>query len=175
MKKQFWMETGALFLSIFAGCILNLAAMPLLLRIIDLFVEVGDLAQMIIRIIISLIVVGGLPAAVCYFVSYRKAEFAPKRSAATFLTATVIQLLFSVLLKFYPFVSGGVLYLAGIFEHGDGFSGVSDIEAIGLMDYLLAFVMFSVIYFVAYMICGKIGKSKRLKDREELLSGGTEN
>ena len=174
MKKQFWMETGALFLSIFSACLLNLAVMPLILRIIDLFVEVEYFAQMLIRIVISVAVVGGIPAAVCYFVSYRKAEFELPRACGTFSLVTLFQLLFSILLKFYPFISGGVLYLAGIFEHGTEFSSAADIEAIGFVDYLLAFVLLSVFNLVAYVICGKIGASKRLKDREKLRSESVE-
>lgn len=170
MKKQFWMETGALFLSIFAACLLNLLLMPFILRVIDLFVEVEYFPQMIIRVIISLAVVAGIPAVVRYLVSYRKAEFNVARASLCFALATVFQLLISILLKFYPFISGGVLYLAGIFEHGAGFSSSAQIEEIGFIDYILAFVAFSAVYYVAYIVCGKIGVVKRLKDREELLS-----
>jgi len=170
MKKQFWMETGALFLAIFASCLLNLLVMPFILRVIDLFVEVEYFPQMIIRIIISLAVVAGIPAAVRYFVSYRKAEFNMARASLCFAVATVFQLLVSILLKFYPFISGGTLYLAGILEHGADFSSSAKIETIGLIDYILAFAAFSAIYYVAYIVCGKIGVVKRLKDREELIS-----
>ncbi len=170
MKKQFLKETGSMFLCIFAACLVNLAAMSLAVKIVNLFVEVDYFMAVIIRLIVSFVVVSGIIGAVTYLLSYKLAEFNAKSSLCTFSLAIVLQLLLCILLKFYPFIGGGTVYLAGIFESGAAFTSASYIEYIGFIDYLLAFVIFSAGYLVTLLICGKIGEKKRIRDREELLS-----
>ena len=170
MKKQLLKETGTMFSCIFLPCLINLLIMDMAVRVADMFVEIDYFAAVVIRLVVSVLVVAGAMGAITYMLSYHTAEFDAKRSLLTFSLATVFQLLLCVMLKFHPFVGGGVVYLAGIFEHGVDFSSGIDIAYIGLIDYLLAFFAFSAIYLLTIMICGKIGVRTRLRRREALMA-----
>ena len=170
MKKQLLKETGTMFSCIFLPCLINLLIMDMAVRVADMFVEIDYFAAVVIRLVVSVLVVAGSMGAITYMLSYHTGDFDAKRSLLTFSLATVFQLLLCVILKFHPFVGGGAIYLAGIFEHGADFSSGIDIIYIGLIDYLLAFFAFSAIYLLTIMICGKIGVRTRLRRREALMA-----
>lgn len=170
MKKQLFKETGVMFLHIFLPCLVNLLIMDMVLRVADMIVEIDYFAAVVIRLVVSVLVVAGAIGTITYLLSYNIACFDAKRSVLTFSLATVFHLLLCLLLKFHPFIGGGVVYLAGILEHGANFSSGSDIEYIGLIDYLLAFIIISAIYFLTLIVSGKIGVRMRLRSREALLS-----
>lgn len=171
MKNKFFVGSGVVFLCLFSATLLNLPIMALVLKAVDLFVEVDFFAEAIIRLVVSVMTVAGISGAVCYLVAYRSALFNTSLFLGNFSIAALVQLAISLLLKFATFIAGGTLYLAGLFEHGTGFTANEDIEFIGLIDYLLAFIILSLITVLTSIICGKIGAKKRLKDREELISG----
>ena len=173
MKNKLFVGSGVMLLSILLACLLNVAAMWLVLKFVDVFVAVGFFGRIIISLVVSVVVISGLLGAVRYLVAYRSAEFDLSGFSISYLFASLIQLVIAFLLKFAPAVAGGTVYLAGIFEHGSQFSNVSDIEYIGILDYLPAFVILSVFIYVVNIACGYIGKNKRLKDREELLSNNS--
>ena len=170
MKKQLLKETGTMFLCIFLPCLINLLIMNMAVRAADMLVEIDYFAAVVIRLVVSVLVVAGAMGAITYMLSYHTAEFDAKRSLLTFSLATVFQLLLCVMLKFHPFVGGGAIYLAGIFEHGADFSSGIDIVYIGLIDYLLAFFALSAIYLLTIMLCGRIGVRTRLRRREALMA-----
>lgn len=170
MKKQLLKETGTMFSCIFLPCLINLLIMDMAVRVADMFVEIDYFAAVVIRLVVSVLVVAGSMGAITYMLSYHTAEFDAKRSLLTFSLATVFQLLLCVILKFHPFVGGGAIYLAGIFEHGVDFSSGIDIAYIGLIDYLLAFFALSAIYLLTIMLCGRIGVRTRLRRREALMT-----
>ena len=170
MKNKIFVGSGAEFLCLFSAAIINLPIMALVLKLVDMFVALDFFPVIIIRLIVSVLTVSGITGAVCYLTAYRSAAFNVSLFSGNYLFAAIIQLAFSLLLKFRPFIAGGTQYLAGIFEHGSAFSSLDDIEYIGLIDYLLAFMILSVITYAASIICGVIGKSNRLRDREKLLS-----
>ena len=173
MKNKIFVGSGVMLLSILLACLLNVAAMWLVLKFVDVFVAVGFFGRIIISLVVSVVVISGLLGVVRYLVSYRSAEFDISGFSFSYLFASLMQLIIAFLLKFAPAVAGGTVYLAGIFEHGSQFSNVSDIEYIGILDYLPAFVIISVVVYIVNIACGYIGKSKRLKDREELLSNNS--
>ena len=170
MKNKIFIGSGVMLLSIILACLLNVVAMWFVLKVVDLFVEVEFFGRIILSLVVSVIVISGLLGAVRYLVAYRSAEFDLSGFSLSYLFATLMQLVISLLLKFAPAVSGGTVYLAGIFEHGSQFSSVSDIEYIGLLDYVPAFFIFSVVIYAVNVACGVIGKKKRLKDRADTLS-----
>lgn len=170
MKKQFFSMCGVVFLCIFGACLLNLVVMALVLKILNLFIVVEPFTEVVVRLVVSLLCVAGVPSAVAYLVSYRMARFDVKNALATFCAASVFQLLLALLLKFHPFISGGVLYLAGIFESGSSFANGADVEYVGIIDYLLAYAVCFVVGLLSYLVFGKLGTVKRLKDREELIN-----
>lgn len=175
MNKQFFKESGVLFLGLLLSCLLTLAISPLAERIVNIFIVVDYFCAVIIRLVASLLTVMGVFGALSYLLSYKTAEFRASRAVAEFTIATLVQLALSLLFKFSTFISGGVIYLAGIFEHGSYFDDTSKLEYIGIFDYLPAFFIFSALYLLAYVVCGRIGAAKRLKDRELLLSGKNNN
>ena len=168
MKKQFVSMCGVVFLCIFGACLLNLLVMSIVLKIANILVVVTPFAEVVIRLVVSLIMVVGVPSAVSCLVSYKMASFDVKNACGTFCVASVFQLLLALLLKFHPFISGGVLYLAGIFESGSSFTNGADIEYVGIIDYLLAYVICFSFGLACYLLFGKLGMKKRIADREEL-------
>lgn len=168
MKKQFFSMCGVVFLCIFCACLLNLAIMNVVLRMANILIVVEPFTEVIIRLVVSIIVVVGVPSVVVFLVSYKMATFDTKNALGTYCIASVFQLILSLLFKFHPFISGGVLYLAGIFESGSSFKNGADIEYIGIFDYLPAYAICFVVGLASYLIFGKLGMNKRIKDREKL-------
>ena len=168
MKKNFLIDSGIMFIYIFSACISNLLISGVTLKIIDAFVLLGYFTLSTVKMAVSGIAVAGILGALAYLLAYRKASFSTGYFSATFFAGTAVQLALSILFKFRTFISGGVMYLAGIFEHG------SDIyaegwEYVGIIDYLLAFFTFTAVYCLTCIICGKIAVKKRLRDRAELI------
>ena len=60
------------------------------------------------------------------------------------------------------------MYLAGIFEHRTALSA-EGWEYVGIIDYLLAFLIFTAVYYVTCVVCGKVAVKNRLRDRAELI------
>ncbi len=171
MKNKFFIGSGTAFLAILASCLLNLPIMMLVLKVIDLFVELEFFARIIVSLAVSVISVSGIQGAVRYFAAYRSASFDIKLFSANYWTATVLQLAIALLLKFATFIAGGTVYLAGVFEFGADFSSLDDIEFIGLLDYLPAFLILSLVAYGVSVLLGYLGKKIRLKDRSELVGG----
>ena len=169
MKNKLFVGSGVAFLSLFLACLLNLLLMSFGLKIVDMFVATDYFAQNVIRLVISVISISGIIGAVRYLVSYRTADFSISVFSSSYFVAAFFQLLVSVLLKFHPIIAGGSLYLAGIFEFGSAFSSSDDIDYIGLLDYLAAFVLLTLVTYAIGLLLGIIGKNKRLKDRSELI------
>lgn len=174
MKNKIFTGSGVMLLSILFSCLLNIVVLWFVLKVVDLFVEVEFFGRIIMSIVVSTLVISGLLGAIRYLVAYRTAAFDLAGFSISYLFATLIQFAIAFLLKFAPAVAGGTVYLAGIFEHGSQFSNVSDIEYIGLLDYIPAFFILSAVVYVINVACGYIGKNKRLKDRAEILSSNND-
>lgn len=170
MKKTFFIDSGIMFLYIFSACILNLLIAGITLKIIDAFVLLEYFAISTVKMAVSGIAVAGILGALTYLLAYRKASFSAGYFTGTFFAGAALQLAISVLFKFRTFISGGVMYLAGIFEHGTALSA-EGWEYVGIIDYLLAFLVFTAVYYLTCIICGKVAVKKRLRDREELIGG----
>ena len=168
MKKTFFIDSGIQFLYIFSACILNLLISGILLKMVDTFVLLDYSVLCIIRMAVSAIAVAGILGALTYLLSYRKASFSAGYFTATFFAGAALQLAISLLFKFRAFISGGVMYLAGIFEHGTALSA-EGWELVGIIDYLLAFLIFTAVYYVTCVVCGKVAVKNRLRDRAELI------
>lgn len=168
MKKNFLIDSGIMFIYIFSACISNLLIAGVTLKIIDAFVLLGYFTLSTVKMAISGIAVAGILGALTYLLSYRKASFSVGYFSATFFAGAAVQLVLSVLFKFRTFISGGVMYLAGIFEHGTELSA-EGWEYVGIIDYLLAFLVFTAVYYLTCIVCGKVAVKKRLRDRAELI------
>ncbi len=170
MKKSFWIDSGIVFLYIFSSCVLNMLVSGVILKIVDAFVLLEYFALNIAKMAVAGIVVAGILGALTYLLSYRKASFALGYFSATFFAGAALQLALAILFKFRTFISGGVIYLAGIFEHGTEIYA-EGWEYVGIIDYLLAFLIFTAVYYLNCIICGKVAVKKRLRDREKLIGG----
>ena len=168
MKKTFFIDSGIQFLYVFSACILNLLISGVALKMIDTFVLLDYSVLCIIRMAVSAIAVAGILGALTYMLSYRKASFSAGYFSGTFFAGVALQLAVSLLFKFRAFISGGVMYLAGIFEHGTALSA-EGWEYVGIIDYLLAFLIFTAVYYLTCVVCGKVAVKKRLRDRAELI------
>lgn len=168
MKKTFFIDSGIMFLYIFSACILNLLIAGITLKIIDAFVLLEYFAISTVKMAVSGIAVAGILGALTYLLAYRKASFSAGYFTGTFFAGAALQLAISVLFKFRTFISGGVMYLAGIFEHGTALSA-EGWEYVGIIDYLLAFFIFTAVYYVVCVVCGKVAVKNRLRDRAELI------
>jgi len=163
---------GVCLLGLVLSCLLSLLVTMIAVRVADMIFPIEGMAEVIVRAVASLLTVLATFGAVSYFVSYRMASFDGAGAAARLGGALVIQLLVSLLLKFEPFVAGGVKYLAAILEFGADVSMTADADMIGIIDYLAAFIIFSAIYMAVYIVAGVIGKKRRLSDRETILNKG---
>lgn len=168
MKKNFLIDSGIMFLYIFSACVLNLLIAGVTLKIIDAFVLLEYFALSTVKMAVSGLAVAGILGALTYLLAYRKASFSAGYFTGTFFAGAAVQLLLSVLFKFRTFISGGVMYLAGIFEHGTALSA-EGWEYVGIIDYLLAFLIFTAVYYVVCVVCGKVAVKNRLRDRAELI------
>lgn len=170
MKKRFFAEMGFVFIFIFSSCLVNLAVMEIAVKIVDLFVVVDYFTAVIVRLVVSAVTVSGMVGAINYLLSYKRAEFEIGVYSGSFWLATLVQLLLSVLFKFHPFIGGGSFYLAGLLEHGSSFDSSSAVEYIGIIDYLIAFVIFALFDYAVCAVLGILGARKRKADREALVS-----
>ena len=75
-----------------------------------------------------------------------------------------------MLFKFHPFIGGGSFYLAGLLEHGSSFDSSAAVEYIGIIDYLISFVIFALFNYTVCVVLGILGARKRKADREALVS-----
>ena len=167
MKKNFLIDSGIIFFYLFAACLMNMFVTSIAIKIIDSFVFLEYFPLSVVKMSFSLVVVSGILGTVTYLLSYRKAEFSVDGFAARFCVGAAVQLALSVLFKFHTFISGGVKYLAGAFEHG-GDLAADNWDLVGIFDYLIAFAIFFAIYLAVAIICGKVAVKNRLRDREEL-------
>ena len=75
MKKRFFAEMGFVFLFIFSSCLVNLAVMEIVVKVVDLFVVVDYFTAVILRLVVSAVTVSGMVGAINYLLAYKKAEF----------------------------------------------------------------------------------------------------
>lgn len=170
MNKGILKGMGVCLLGLILSCLLSLLTAPLFVRIVDMFITTEGFVEVLVMALVSLLTVCATFGVVAYLVAYHMASFDVGGSALRLGVALLIQLAVALLLKFEPFVAGGVKYLAAIFEFGVSIGADSKAEMIGLIDYLLAFVIFSAIYMASYLGFGILGRKKRMADREELFS-----
>lgn len=168
MKKKIGNNALFYLICLVVACLLNLASSALLIRIVNLFIEVQYFEASVIRVISSLLMNGLILGAVCWYDSHHSAEFQPFFTGLSLALASLIHLLLCIVLMFTPFMAGGVRDLAGILTAGDGFHSKSMIEEITLWTYLLSYGIFFIFEVAICLACGFIGKTQRLRRRKDL-------
>ena len=168
MKKQIFVNSLIYLVAIICGCLINIPVSALFLRILNLFIVVDYYIGAIFCAVMGFIVVGGVVGALTFFESYKSAEFSPAKVTLSVLLAEVFHLPIATLLGFYPFIAGGTRYLAGLIDMGTHFDSLEMIEDIYLWSYLGAFAIYSALYVVSALVCGYLGRKKRLDIRSSL-------
>ena len=168
MKKQTLTNAVVYLVCFVVACILNLAVSWLLLTITDSIIVLDYFGESIIRIFSGFLTGGVIIGAVVARESFKSIEVHPFFLAASMGLAGAAHLLLCLVLMFYPFIAGGVRDLAGVIGMGSGFSSESDIESIYLWQYLLAFCIDLVYKIGVAILCGYLGKAKRLSNRETI-------
>lgn len=168
MKKKIGNNALFYLICLIVACLLNLAVSALMIKIVNLFIEVEYFETSVIRMVCSLLMNGLILGAVCWFDSHHSAEFHAFSTVLSLLIASVIHLLLCVVLMFTPFMAGGVRDLAGVLTMGNSFYSAAMIEEITLWMYLLAYGIFFVFEAAVCLACGYLGKAQRLRQRKEL-------
>lgn len=105
---------------------------------------------------------------VSYFISYHDAAPRFGQAIADSAGAGVLQLILSVLLGFRTWVSGGVIWLAGIFDYGKELVNIGDLRQISISCALLSFFLFFLVNLAAKLLGSYLGYRKRIRIRIEL-------
>ena len=154
---------------IWVSCLISIAVDALLVKIITGFIgEVSYFIGAIIHVI-TMIIGAGLPlAAISYMIAFHLGDFSPLNSVIEGSVAAVLHLGVGILLGFPVWITGGVKWLAGAIEYGDRLYGSQYMKDIALRNYLLAFLIFTVVYLVIKYVFGYLGRYYRIKQRIEL-------
>ena len=168
MKKQFWVNSFVYFVTLVSACLINLIVANMVLKFVSVLIEMDYFTGSVIYAIVSFLVVPGLVGVMSFYNSFKNAEFYLGRTCAHVAMGGLFHLIVSVPLMFYPFIAGGTRYLAGIIDMGIYFDGLDRVEDIYLWSYLIAFAIYLIAEIIAAVVCGILGKKKRLDDRKKL-------
>ena len=154
---------------IWASCLISIAVDGLLVKMITGFT--GEVSYHIGAIIhtITMILGAAVPlAAISYMIAFHLGDFSSLNSVIEGSIAAVLHLGIGILLGFPVWITGGVKWLAGVIEYGDRLYGSQYMQDIALRNYLLAFLIFTVVYLVIKYVFGYLGRYYRIKQRIEL-------
>ena len=168
MKKQIAVNAVIYLVCMIGACLLNLAVSWLLVKLADSFVELTYFAKAIVRILSAFLTMGAVLGAVVYRECYKSLEYRPGWLSLSVGLAGLGHLLLCLMLMFYPFIAGGVRYLAGVISLGSNFVSDDMVGRIYLWEYLLAFGIYLVFEIAVALIGGAMGKRMRLKGREQI-------
>ena len=170
MKKHVFTDAIVYLICTVAACLLNLAVGALMVKIVNLFIEVEYFEAAIVKMLFGLVVGCAVLGAVIGRECYQSAVFRPRSLLASLTLAGVAHLVLCFVLMFHPFISGGVRDMAGVLAMGDAFNSRDMIENIYLWNYLTAFGIDFVVRSAVALIAGAVGKRMRIKSREALLT-----
>ena len=166
--KKILVGAGIDLLVWFVACLVSIPIMAIALRIVNLFVVVTVPVAITVRLIFSIIAVCGVLGSISYLVSYHTASFSMGSSLLYLSIASVGRLLLSVLLKFYPFIAGGSQYLGATLFYSD-ITDMKLLTDLRLVEYVIAFLILTVLEIACFTVCGKLGEKNRIKARNALL------
>lgn len=156
------------FVFIWVSCFVSILIDLLIVRLLSGFIYVSYMTEAIIHVVCMALGTAAPLAAISYLISYHLGEFSSLYSALEGGLALLPQLALAVLLGFPAWVTGGVKWLAGLFEYGSKLYDSSQLSDISLTSYLLAFLLFGGFYIVVKYFAGFIGRDTRIRHRIEL-------
>ena len=160
----------ALFLAFYQiiGCMVLYFATWMLMKIPNLFMDVGFFVTNLIYAIVLGVGLGVLLMIYAYKTTYKAAYFVPSEAIVSSILAIVIHFLFTAAFNYTPLLGGMALPLSGVFVFGTVSEAPKDLSLIpGLLPLVIFFVSM-LIYHAAMLYFRKIALNKRLIDRYEL-------
>ncbi len=147
----------------------------MVVKLIDLFVELTFFSASIVRVITLLLFFFGFIGFFSYMCGYREARFDKVESAAAASASSLFHFLLGLLLAYTPWLFGATRHIAGFIAFGINYNDnelIAEIPTgilaiVGLLHACLTVGLMVVFHF--------LGFRKRLKYREELIGTQKEN
>lgn len=168
MKKQIVADAVIYLICMIAAVLLNVAVSAMTVRFGISLGNLNYFGRSWVRLVTGLAVGSGVLGAVVYRECYKSMQFQIGTLLPSLSLAGLAHLGIACLLKFYPFIAGGVRDLAGILSFGTEFASESKIAEIRFGTYLVAFLLYFAFETAVVLLCGIIGKKRRIKNREGL-------
>ncbi len=157
------------------SCIVIMFAEMLLIKVVNVLIEVKPLTLCIIRAIVYTVGVNSLLAIVSFKEGYRAGYFSAPGTLVSCAAATLLHFVFSLLFSFEAFASGGVKFVYALAAFGARLNSPSFTDRLDRIDVIPYFFLNAVVYIAVIVIFGKIGERKRLSDRKELTGSDKNN
>ena len=168
MKKSDILLNSLLYgLYMFISCLVIMFAEILVIRIIDIIIELSPLTLCIIRALIYLLGVNAILAIVAYREGYK---YLPPvhYTAISAVIAALLHFIFALLFNFSAFCAGGVRFITMMYQFGPQLNIVDFEGQITSADCIPFFFVIGLIYVVVMSVASFIGKKIREKSRKDL-------
>ncbi len=152
------------------SCVVVMFAEMLAVKVINLFVEIDYLSLCVIRAVIYTLGVNAILAIAAFREGYKSSTASPIPTLISGLLGALLHLIFSLLFNFAAFVSGGVRSITAIVKFGSALNSPAFSGEIVRLDFVPFFVINALIYVGVMILFNKLGASRRLSDRDELLN-----
>ena len=164
--KQIGLNTLIYAAYFFGSCVVVMLAESLLMFLVDKFVMLPYFVLTIMRIVIYSAGVPALAAYLGYREGYREAVCNPGETIISGVLATAVpHLLFAMLFHYQPFVSGAVLFTAGLIHNGTSVTEYIIKNETPYLLFVAVFMVYGLIYTGALTVCKYYGAKKRVEDR----------
>ncbi len=125
----------------------------------------------VLRLFLTVLISGAILSAVSFWEGYHFASFDKGVVFPAIGMSLGVHFVLGFLLGFTPWVTGGVLYLAGWIKYGAGYTSECSMATkdVSVFCFLGAFVLFAALYTLFMTLPQYYGMLKRFADREALL------
>ncbi len=155
---------------LFASFICGVAVDFLALRILNSFIVLSSFNICVIRAAIYLCVSFGVLSVLAFKEGYREARCSFSELLLSFVPTLVIHLIFAIIFRFNVFFAGGAKYVTALFLYRTSLTSISQISEIRYRILIPTLIFIALLYFADITVLKKIGASKRIKDRESMMS-----
>ena len=127
-------------------------------------------AASVIRLFLTVIISAGILSAVSFWEGYHFANFDKGVIFPAIGMSLGVHFLLGFLFGFSPWVTGGVMYLAGWMKYGAGYTSECSMATkdVSVLLFIAAFLIFAAIYTFSMSFPQYYGMLKRYADREAL-------
>ena len=152
----------------FIACLVTMFAEALLVRLIDITVEVSFVTVSVIRIVVYALGVCAILAVAAYKEGFREAYASPVGTVISGFFGGVVYFLFCMLFSFEPFCAGGVKSATALVKFGSRATAKLVSEKMNVLDCIPVFFVFLAVYIVLMAIFKYVGAKNRIAQREAL-------